>query len=54
MVLGRDWLARLKAEVVCHEKVVRISLEDGGVLPVQGESVKEKSKSPKSSKLRGL
>ena len=49
-----DWLARHKAEVVCHEKVVRIPLEDGGVLRVQGESVKKKLKSLMSSKSKEL
>ena len=54
VVIGMDWLARHEAEVVCHEKVVRIPLEDGDVLPVQGESVREKSKPLMSSKSKGL
>ena len=41
-----DWLARLKDEVVCHEKVVHILLEDGGVLRVQGESVEKEIEIP--------
>ena len=49
-----DWLARYKTEVVCHEKVVRILLEDGSVLRVQGESVENKSESLMSSKSKGL
>ena len=49
-----EWLARFKAEVLCHEKVVHIPLENGGVLRVQGESVKEKSKSLMSSKSKEL
>ncbi|GJT58901.1 hypothetical protein Tco_1002434 [Tanacetum coccineum] len=32
-----DWLSEHKAEIVCHEKVVRISLESGEILHVQGE-----------------
>ncbi|GKF45790.1 hypothetical protein Tco_0135592 [Tanacetum coccineum] len=32
-----DWLSKNKAEIVCHEKVVRIPLESGEVLRVQGE-----------------
>ena len=37
VVVGMNWLASHKAEIVCHEKVVRITLENGGVLRVQGE-----------------
>ena len=36
MVHGMSWLARHKAEVICHEKVVRTPLENGDVLRVQG------------------
>ncbi|GKD73488.1 hypothetical protein Tco_1331770 [Tanacetum coccineum] len=32
-----DWLSEHKAEIVCHEKVVRIPLESGEILRVQGE-----------------
>ncbi|GJW19198.1 putative reverse transcriptase domain-containing protein [Tanacetum coccineum] len=31
------WLSEHKAEIVCHEKVVRIPLENGEILHVQGE-----------------
>ncbi|GKC59458.1 putative reverse transcriptase domain-containing protein [Tanacetum coccineum] len=34
---GDDWLSEHKAEIVCHEKVVRIPLESGEILYVQGE-----------------
>ncbi|GKF14827.1 putative reverse transcriptase domain-containing protein [Tanacetum coccineum] len=27
--LGMDWLSNYKAEIICHEKVVRIPLPDG-------------------------
>ncbi|GJZ58737.1 putative reverse transcriptase domain-containing protein [Tanacetum coccineum] len=41
--LGMDWLSNYKAEIICHEKVVRIPLSDGkvflddlsGLLPIQ-------------------
>ncbi|GJW18943.1 putative reverse transcriptase domain-containing protein [Tanacetum coccineum] len=33
------WLSEHKAEIVCHEKVVRIPLENGEILHVQGERV---------------
>ena len=49
-----DWLARLKAEVLCHEKVVHIPLENGGVLRVQGEGVEKKTKFLMSSKSKEL
>ncbi|GJU04908.1 putative reverse transcriptase domain-containing protein [Tanacetum coccineum] len=37
VIVGMDWLSEHKAEIVCHEKVVRIPLESGDILRVQGE-----------------
>ncbi|GKE42419.1 putative reverse transcriptase domain-containing protein, partial [Tanacetum coccineum] len=37
VIVGMDWLSKNKAEIVCHEKVVRIPLEGGEILRVQGE-----------------
>ncbi|GKD11062.1 putative reverse transcriptase domain-containing protein [Tanacetum coccineum] len=37
VIVGMDWLSKNKAEIVCHEKVVRIPLEGGEVLHAQGE-----------------
>ncbi|GKA20531.1 putative reverse transcriptase domain-containing protein, partial [Tanacetum coccineum] len=37
VIVGMDWLSEHKAEIVCHEKVVRIPLENGEILHVQGE-----------------
>ncbi|GKA94070.1 putative reverse transcriptase domain-containing protein [Tanacetum coccineum] len=37
VIVGMDWLTKNKAEIVCHEKVVRIPLEGGEILHVQGE-----------------
>nr|XP_043619828.1 uncharacterized protein LOC122591635 [Erigeron canadensis] len=37
IIIGMDWLSKHKAEIVCHEKVVRIPLEGGDVLIIQGE-----------------
>ncbi|GJS37313.1 putative reverse transcriptase domain-containing protein [Tanacetum coccineum] len=37
VIVGVDWLFKHKAEIVCHEKVVRIPLESGEILRVQGE-----------------
>nr|GEU47672.1 hypothetical protein [Tanacetum cinerariifolium] len=37
VIMGMDWLSEHKAEIVCHEKVVRIPLENSKILHVQGE-----------------
>ncbi|GJU02124.1 putative reverse transcriptase domain-containing protein [Tanacetum coccineum] len=37
VIVGMDWLSKNKAEIVCHEKVVRIPLKCGEVLRVQVE-----------------
>nr|GEW76987.1 hypothetical protein [Tanacetum cinerariifolium] len=37
LIVGMDWLSEHKAEIVCHEKVVRIPLESGEILIVQGK-----------------
>ncbi|GKC06974.1 putative reverse transcriptase domain-containing protein, partial [Tanacetum coccineum] len=39
-----DWLSNYKAEIICHEKVVRIPLPDGKVLRVVVERPKEKAR----------
>ncbi|GKA89812.1 putative reverse transcriptase domain-containing protein [Tanacetum coccineum] len=44
VVIGMDWLSNLKAEIICHEKVVRIPLPDGKVLRVSGERPDEKAR----------
>ncbi|GJS35585.1 putative reverse transcriptase domain-containing protein, partial [Tanacetum coccineum] len=42
IVTDMDWLSNHKAKIICHEKVVRISLPDGKVLRVLGEKPEEK------------
>ncbi|GJV76953.1 putative reverse transcriptase domain-containing protein [Tanacetum coccineum] len=37
VIVRMDWLSKHKAEIVCHKKVVRIPLESGEILHVQGE-----------------
>ncbi|GJR61896.1 putative reverse transcriptase domain-containing protein, partial [Tanacetum coccineum] len=37
VIMGMDWLSQNKVVIVCHEKVVEISLEGSGILRVQGE-----------------
>ncbi|GJW31961.1 putative reverse transcriptase domain-containing protein [Tanacetum coccineum] len=50
VIIGMDWLANYKAEIICHEKVVRIPLLDGKVLRVLGERPKEKARLLMSAK----
>ncbi|GKA02922.1 putative reverse transcriptase domain-containing protein [Tanacetum coccineum] len=51
VIVGMDWLSKHKAEIVCHEKVVRIPLASGEVLRVQEERALKTSTSLKSMKL---
>ncbi|GJX82734.1 putative reverse transcriptase domain-containing protein [Tanacetum coccineum] len=48
--LGMDWLSRHKAEIICHERVVRIPLPHGEMLRVYGERPEEKVKHFMSAK----
>ncbi|GKF42464.1 putative reverse transcriptase domain-containing protein, partial [Tanacetum coccineum] len=50
VIIGMDWLSDHKAEIICHEKVVRIPLLDGKVLKVLGERPKEKARLLMSAK----
>ncbi|GJR51136.1 putative reverse transcriptase domain-containing protein [Tanacetum coccineum] len=49
---GMDWLSNHKAEIICHEKVVRIPLLDGNVLRVFRERPEEKARLLMSAKTR--
>ncbi|GJW68468.1 putative reverse transcriptase domain-containing protein [Tanacetum coccineum] len=51
VIMGMDWLSRHKAEIVFHEKVVRIPLASDKMLLVQGERTEESPKSLKSTKI---
>ncbi|GJZ93184.1 hypothetical protein Tco_0665249 [Tanacetum coccineum] len=44
VIIGMDWLSNYKAEIIFHEKVVRIPLPDGKVLRVLGERPEEKAR----------
>ncbi|GJR10934.1 putative reverse transcriptase domain-containing protein [Tanacetum coccineum] len=44
VIIGIDWLSKYKAEIIFHEKVVRIPLPDGKVLRVLGERSEEKAR----------
>ncbi|GJT73655.1 putative reverse transcriptase domain-containing protein [Tanacetum coccineum] len=50
VIIGMDWLSNYKAEIICHEKVVRIPLPDGKVLRVVGERPDEKARLLMSAK----
>ncbi|KAI3744724.1 hypothetical protein L1987_57815 [Smallanthus sonchifolius] len=39
VIIGVDWLSKNQAEIICHEKIVRIPLPSGEILSVQGERV---------------
>ncbi|GJU81517.1 putative reverse transcriptase domain-containing protein [Tanacetum coccineum] len=50
VIIGMDWLSRHRAEIVCHERVVRIPLPHGEMLRVYGERPEEKVKRLMSAK----
>nr|GEX75755.1 hypothetical protein [Tanacetum cinerariifolium] len=50
VIIGMDWLSNRKAEIIYHEKVVRLPLLDGMVLRVLGERPKEKARHLMSAK----
>ncbi|GJY64101.1 putative reverse transcriptase domain-containing protein [Tanacetum coccineum] len=52
MIIGMDWLSNHKAEIICHEKVVRIPQPDGKVLRVIGERPEEKMRHLRSAKTK--
>nr|GEU80402.1 hypothetical protein [Tanacetum cinerariifolium] len=52
VIVGMDWLSDQKAEIICHEKVVRIPLLDEKVLRVLGEKPKEKVRQLMSAKTK--
>ncbi|GKB90722.1 putative reverse transcriptase domain-containing protein [Tanacetum coccineum] len=44
VIVGMDWLSNQKAVIMCHEKIVRIPIEEGKVLCVQGKRNVRKTK----------
>nr|GEY09992.1 hypothetical protein [Tanacetum cinerariifolium] len=52
IIIGMDWLSDHKAEINCHEKVVRIPLLDRKVLRVLGEKPKENVRQLMSAKAK--
>ncbi|GJY03242.1 FAR1 DNA binding domain, zinc finger, SWIM-type, MULE transposase domain containing protein [Tanacetum coccineum] len=51
VIVGMDWLSDHKAEIIYHDKVVRIPLIDGKVLIVLGERLEEKVRQLRSAKV---
>ncbi|GKD49429.1 putative reverse transcriptase domain-containing protein, partial [Tanacetum coccineum] len=49
VIIGMDWLSNHKAEIICHEKVVRIPLLDEKVLRVIKERPEEKTRNVMSA-----
>ncbi|GKC07896.1 putative reverse transcriptase domain-containing protein [Tanacetum coccineum] len=54
VIVGMDWLSNQKAVIVCYEKIVRIPVEGGKVLCVQGECNFRKTKTLMSTKANEL
>nr|GEY82721.1 retrotransposon protein, putative, Ty3-gypsy subclass [Tanacetum cinerariifolium] len=50
VIIVIDWSSNYKADIICHEKVVRIPLLDGKVLKELGERPKEKARLLMSAK----
>ncbi|GKC32604.1 putative reverse transcriptase domain-containing protein [Tanacetum coccineum] len=44
VIVGMDWLSKNKAVIVCHEKVVEIPIDEGGILRVHRERIWEVAK----------
>ncbi|GJT49628.1 putative reverse transcriptase domain-containing protein [Tanacetum coccineum] len=52
MITGMDWISKHKAEIVCHEKIVKIPLQKGKVLRVIGERLEVKARHLMSEKAK--
>ncbi|GKA41647.1 retrovirus-related pol polyprotein from transposon TNT 1-94 [Tanacetum coccineum] len=52
VIIGMDWLSDHKAKIICHEKVVRITLLGGKVLRVLGERMEEEVRHLLSAKAK--
>ncbi|GKB34037.1 putative reverse transcriptase domain-containing protein [Tanacetum coccineum] len=50
VIVGMDWLSKHTAEIICHEKVVRIPLWNGKTLKVIGKRPEEKVRHLRSAK----
>ncbi|GJR23331.1 putative reverse transcriptase domain-containing protein [Tanacetum coccineum] len=52
VVTGMDWLSKLRAKIVCFEKIVQIPLSNGENLEVHGERPKRNLKQLKTMKVK--
>ncbi|GJR04092.1 putative reverse transcriptase domain-containing protein [Tanacetum coccineum] len=46
-----DWLSKNKAVIVCHEKLVKIPIKEGGILQVHGECIWKAAKALMNAKV---
>ncbi|GKE80614.1 putative reverse transcriptase domain-containing protein, partial [Tanacetum coccineum] len=51
MIVGMDWLSKLRARIVCYEKIVQIPLFNGEILEVHGERPEGNLKQLKTMKV---
>ncbi|GKA62901.1 putative nucleotidyltransferase, ribonuclease H [Tanacetum coccineum] len=51
VIVGMDWLSKLRAKIVCYEKIVQISLSNGSILEVHGERPEGNLKQLKTMKV---
>ncbi|GJY48859.1 putative reverse transcriptase domain-containing protein [Tanacetum coccineum] len=51
VIVGMDWLSKRKFVIVCHEKVVRIPIKEGGILRVYEERTLGAGKALMNSKI---
>ncbi|GKC53763.1 putative reverse transcriptase domain-containing protein, partial [Tanacetum coccineum] len=54
MIVGMDWLSKLRAKIVCYEKIVQILLSNGSILEVHGEHPEGNLKQLKTMKVNEL
>nr|GEZ56251.1 putative reverse transcriptase domain-containing protein [Tanacetum cinerariifolium] len=52
--VGMDWLSKLRAKIVCYEKIVQIPLPNGSILEVHGERPEGNLKQLKAIKVNEL
>ncbi|GKF42725.1 putative reverse transcriptase domain-containing protein [Tanacetum coccineum] len=51
VIVGMDWLSKLRAKIVCFEKIVQIPLSIGDILEVHGDRPKGNLKQLKTMKV---
>ncbi|GJY97881.1 putative reverse transcriptase domain-containing protein [Tanacetum coccineum] len=54
VIVGMDWLSKLRAKIVCYEKIVQIPLSNGSILEVHGERPEGNLKQLKTMKVNEL